>query len=48
VDQFLKFELNFNEKNPMFIECRPERLAALLGCRKNAWIPSGFFLNEYS
>jgi hypothetical protein len=28
----------------MFVECGPGRLAALLGCRKNAWIPSGFFL----
>jgi len=27
----------------MFIECGPGRLAALLGCRKNTWIPSGFF-----
>jgi hypothetical protein len=36
--------LNFNEKNPMFVECGPGRLAALLGCRKDSWIPSGFFL----
>jgi hypothetical protein len=28
----------------MFVECGPGRLAALLGCRKDSWIPSGFFL----
>jgi len=26
------------------LECGSGRLAALLGCRKDAWIPGGFFL----